>query len=356
MSEKMYFPYDEKSSFLESYRNVKDIYDHIVDEKSRDMFINRLMLSLTSDIKFIRKLVLQTDIGSRFDALLNEQRELYIYGAGIRGDRLVKMFPEKNWIAYIDRIKNGSMNNIPIVGIEKIPDILYGTIIITNYEGYDEIKSNLLEKGIPEERIIVLNDFETYSQKDQYFEERCSKNFRKLKGVFVDAGCFDGRDSLRYLDWLHEEDSEVYAFEPDEINWKKCKDAFEKRENIKLYKLGLSDHEGSLKFSLGKGEKSRLTEDGENLVKVNTIDVVLNPVKVAFIKMDVEGNEKAVLLGAKNKIKESHPNLMISIYHKREDILEIPKLLLELNSEYYFSMGHYAVGNASETVLYAFDK
>ncbi len=68
--------------------------------------------------------------------------------------------------------------------------------------------------------------------------------------------------------------------------------------------------------------------------------------------MDIEGFEKRALIGAKKIITEQEPALGISIYHKREDIWEIPKLILDLNSEYKFFLRHYSLG-VIDTVLYA---
>ena len=71
-----------------------------------------------------------------------------------------------------------------------------------------------------------------------------------------------------------------------------------------------------------------------------------------FIKMDIEGAEKEAILGAENIIRIQKPKMAVSIYHKREDIWELPKLLLEMNPEYRFYLRHYSFRDA-ETVLYA---
>ena len=69
--------------------------------------------------------------------------------------------------------------------------------------------------------------------------------------------------------------------------------------------------------------------------------------------MDIEGAEKEALLGAEKITREQKPKLAISIYHKNEDIWEIPSLILEMNPEYRFYIRHYSFRFA-ETVLYAF--
>lgn len=74
--------------------------------------------------------------------------------------------------------------------------------------------------------------------------------------------------------------------------------------------------------------------------------------KVTFIKMDIEGAEYNALLGCKKIIREQKPKLAICIYHKPEDIIEIPELILSINKEYQFYIRHYSTTWA-ETILYA---
>ena len=49
------------------------------------------------------------------------------------------------------------------------------------------------------------------------------------------------------------------------------------------------------------------------------------------------------------------PRLAICIYHKPEDIIELPLYLLKLVPEYKFYIRHYC-SNMWETVLYAYTK
>ena len=58
------------------------------------------------------------------------------------------------------------------------------------------------------------------------------------------------------------------------------------------------------------------------------------------------------MLGARNIIESYKPKLAISIYHKSEDIWQLPQLILEMNSEYKLYLRHYSTA-AAETVMYA---
>ena len=73
---------------------------------------------------------------------------------------------------------------------------------------------------------------------------------------------------------------------------------------------------------------------------------------VTFIKMDIEGSEYQAILGAEKMITSHKPKLAISVYHKPEDIWQLPLLIYRFNHEYKFYLRHYSFGN-NETVLYA---
>lgn len=56
--------------------------------------------------------------------------------------------------------------------------------------------------------------------------------------------------------------------------------------------------------------------------------------------------------GAEKTICSQRPKLAISLYHRLEDVIEIPKYLLSLIPDYRFYLRHYTFWD-SETVLYA---
>ena len=80
---------------------------------------------------------------------------------------------------------------------------------------------------------------------------------------------------------------------------------------------------------------------------------MINPEeKVTLIKMDIEGAELQSLKGAKRIIQHDKPKLAICIYHKPEDMVEIPLYIKELVPEYKLYIRHHS-SNVSDTVLYA---
>lgn len=86
-------------------------------------------------------------------------------------------------------------------------------------------------------------------------------------------------------------------------------------------------------------------------MEVDALDNLVKE-KVTFIKLDIEGAEKEALEGAAGIIRRDRPRLAVCIYHKPEDILAIPEIILRMREDYRFYLRQYSIGFA-ETVLYA---
>ena len=64
--------------------------------------------------------------------------------------------------------------------------------------------------------------------------------------------------------------------------------------------------------------------------------------------MDIEGSEMKALKGAEKLIRERKPNLAICVYHKPNDIVDIPLYLKSLVPEYkiYLTGGPHTICQA----------
>lgn len=82
------------------------------------------------------------------------------------------------------------------------------------------------------------------------------------------------------------------------------------------------------------------------------LDGFISGKEVTYIKMDIEGAEAAALYGAKDTIARMHPRLAVSIYHKPEDIYELPEIILGYYPHYRLYLRHYSF-SYYDTVLYA---
>lgn len=74
--------------------------------------------------------------------------------------------------------------------------------------------------------------------------------------------------------------------------------------------------------------------------------------KVDFIKMDIEGAELDALHGAIQTLKRFRPRLAIALYHRPEDVYQIPDFLVSLNLSYRYYLKH-PTAEGFETVLLA---
>ena len=97
-------------------------------------------------------------------------------------------------------------------------------------------------------------------------------------------------------------------------------------------------------------------EEDKQKVIVHTVDVVrmddFIDDRITFVKMDIEGSEANALLGAERLIRTHKPKLAISVYHKKDDIWVIPKIILRFNPDYKFYLRTYSF-TYGESVLYA---
>ena len=221
--------------------------------------------------------------------------------------------------------------------------------ICTNFY-VQEIKEQLLGMDIDADRIFVPMKSWWLGTDVQYFDHDIMK--AHTHESFIDGGALDGGDSAGFMEWCNGAYDAVYLFEPDAENYKKLLPMANSDKRITLYEEGLWNGQKELKFSAGNKEKCAISENGNTVIKVTSIDEKLRGVPVSVIKMDIEGSEMKALGGAEQTIKKYKPRLAICVYHKPEDIIEIPLKVLELNPDYKLYLRHYSYMH-TETVLYA---
>ena len=215
----------------------------------------------------------------------------------------------------------------------------------------------LEQAGIGKERIVDAMGMmlEVY-HRQQYFDLPILQEQKEKYEIFVDGGCYDAANSRMFTEWAGDCQKKVYAFEPDADNRKNCREVLGQIEGLsyELIPKGLWSREEVLNFCANAKEDSRIAENGTVHIPVTSIDQAVNE-KVTFIKMDIEGAEYEALKGAERLIRSHRPKLAISIYHKPEDIWELPQLILSFYPDYTFYLRHYSL-TSSETVLYAVAK
>jgi FkbM family methyltransferase len=170
----------------------------------------------------------------------------------------------------------------------------------------------------------------------------------------VDGGAYTG-DTLQSLRHHGYKLASIYAFEPDEGNFKQLStaaSAFLPEAQISLWPCGLWSSTCRLNFSEGGGAGSSLSQTGTCMVPVVALDDVLHGQPVNLIKMDIEGAEPDALRGARQTIKKYRPGLAICLYHCPDHVWSIPLWVHELDLDYrFYFRAHW--GNTLDTVLYA---
>ena len=172
---------------------------------------------------------------------------------------------------------------------------------------------------------------------------------------FVDAGCYDGMTSLQCDKWCNGNLKMIYAFEPSNKNYMECGDRLSQIGcAYELYECATWSEETTLRFHYleNAGFGSSIRGDGEICVKADSIDNKLKGRKATYIKYDVEGSELEALKGSINTILTYRPKLAISIYHKPEDVIDIPVFLEGLDLGYRYYLRQYQT-RMEETTLYA---
>ncbi|MNO27494.1 hypothetical protein D3C76_173700 [compost metagenome] len=357
----------------EFFSHSKNVYDSLVDKESKDFFSLRMLFNLTLDWRYIKELVSvvpefsnlvshpHIELFIKCQNYITEQRNLIIYGAGEWGKSLLNVLSfEVKWYGFCDKDSEKQKSTycgLPVISPEQLIDNHKDDIVIIASVQYkDEIYNELIVSGFNSEHILFFNS-DPYSlthflNDKQYFEE--SIVIPNDNEVFVDAGCFDFGNSLVFKKWSNNSYEKIYAFEPDPLNYKKCKEVILEKgvKNVEMINAGLWSENTTLHFNADGSGGSSIEMDGTSNVNVVSLDSVLNGQRASFIKMDIEGAEMEALQGAQNTIVKHRPRLAICIYHKPEDILEIPLYLKSLVPDYKFYIRHYS-NYTIETVLYA---
>lgn len=224
-------------------------------------------------------------------------------------------------------------------------------LIIANF-----VKENTLYDYIqsthPDIQIYEPNPLLWAITRNQYFDV-----FEPLEDEYVvDCGAFDGKTEEMFYNWGGGHVKKIYAFEPDPINKNKCMQFYNEKglnDIVEFINKGTSNRNESIFLDdVSIGSCASRIGEGTVEAKISKLDDEIKG-KVTFIKMDIEGAELDALHGATQIIQSHKPRLAICLYHKQDDMYDIPLYLLSIVKEYKFIIRHYS-SNPWETVLYAY--
>ena len=160
----------------------------------------------------------------------------------------------------------------------------------------------------------------------------------------VDAGAYNG-DTARELSLYAPKLKKIYALEPDRRNFRKLSEYAEGETRFSLLAVQAAawKEEATLSYDASGNRNAGLNTGAKKTVDVSAIAIdSLTDERVDYIKYDVEGAEKEALIGSSETIKAHKPALLVSAYHRSEDIFELPLMLNSLEPSYKLYLRRYA--------------
>ena len=189
---------------------------------------------------------------------------------------------------------------------------------------------NLLKK-------LYKNFFENFlSLEVKTTENYIIKNFiwKKFGGI-IDIGAHKG-DKTKVILKFYPKDN-YYLFEPFNNYYQILREKFKNKKNIQIFKKGVSDKIDVKNFYTSENiihaegfslNKNKYLEKVEKIRVIN-LDSINFHEKIKLIKIDAEGHEPEILIGASNLILKDKPVLLIetsNYTHRR-----INEILLKFN-------------------------
>ena len=211
--------------------------------------------------------------------------------------------------------------------------------------------SLIIEKGyLNEDAFGRAEDFKSFGGIDAYFYDGIADKI-KSKGnglTLIDGGTFVGDSVLQMKEIFGKQITYTYGYEPNEDN---CTEIDKKQfENFTLRRYGLSNRRGFLNFS-ESGCFFKVSENGEG-VTVPVVAIDQEDIRVedkCILKLDIEGSERSCLEGAIDFIRKYKPFMVVCLYHRQMDIIDIPEYIRSIETSYKFYLR-----GGMHTVLYCF--
>jgi len=157
--------------------------------------------------------------------------------------------------------------------------------------------------------------------------------------VFVDSGSYIGDTVLQYVKFVNPDFKRVYTYDISAASIKHMEHNLANLSNVEIRHKGTGEENAELNMvgfdQAYHGNKLVADESDKSVDKVKVVrldDDINEP--VSFLKIDCEGYDKETLRGARNMIQRYHPKLHVDSYHKLEDLIEVPRLIREIDPSY----------------------
>lgn len=263
-----------------------------------------------------------------------------------------------------DKVNPQTRNNM----IDFFNQFLYwGKIDITNncYEEI-ELKARELKEHIAnfEDLYLHLEDYRSkkllYAILNNWYcydfktlgevQEKCYDDYFDLdlipdckNEIVVDLGAYTGDSVLSFIrNYGVNSYKRIYAYEITPKTYQVLVNNLKDYPNITCYLKGVGNTSGTISVtdSVASASANTVLIDDYGNIPMVTLDEDIKD-KITIIKADIEGFEKEALIGAKKHIREDHPKILISVYHKNEDLWKIPKMIREIDDSYKFYLRYH---------------
>jgi FkbM family methyltransferase len=218
----------------------------------------------------------------------------------------------------------------------------------------DESKSTFVD--VVKNRLTFQQSYKKSLDQQYFWISELGLDIQFDKLTFVDAGSYDGKTILEFLNFSKGKYYNIVSLEPDKDNFSKVLATLNESNLTKWEVLnkGLYSSTKELRFKASHSPGSRIQGDGDVVIETISLDDYFrenNPNEL-FIKMDIEGAELEALKGSEITIKKYEPIIAVCIYHSYSDLIDIPFHFMENFPHYKLFIRHHAF-NSWETVLYA---
>ncbi len=174
---------------------------------------------------------------------------------------------------------------------------------------------------------------------------------------YIDLGAYNG-DTVLFYSGIFPQIRSILAVEPDKRNFRKLTETVRShfpsdvsdpsqgsfgKASVSCIRALISDRDGTdfVPRNRGRGEhETGYSEKGEELTAVSLV-TLLQDQKADLIKMDVEGNERKALEGGREVLLRDKTDLIVSCYHRSEDLFSLPLFVKETVPEYKVYMRHH---------------
>lgn len=169
-----------------------------------------------------------------------------------------------------------------------------------------------------------------YSTKEELYSFLQKKKFETI----IDAGAYNG-DTLKDVKSFFTNLKKAYAVEPDVKTFKRLRKYCEAEKDFQAIAINSAvwSSTGETTFLRSGNRNSSISstashEHQDDVVSMIKVDD-LTEEKVDYIKYDVEGAELEALIGSDCTILKHKPVLLVSAYHRSEDVFSLVNYLHE---------------------------